>query len=270
MLLKLITFLSLVAPATVIAAEPDAREPTARWVVNFADAQCIARRAYGSAEDPLHLILKAPPLGEVMQVAVMREEGPAAPVQVEATIGIDGRPPIKTNMLAFAPESGGLRVHLLNMPSGDFALVREAKSLQIRSARLNETFALSQMGPLLQVMEECVTDLRQVWNVANPDGTQSALPQRARAELYKLFDPDDYPPGALGRNQSGIVKFVALVDENGRVADCTIIETSGVAALDVQTCAIIQERAKFEPAVGQDGKRTKDAVIQGVRWKLPD
>jgi protein TonB len=58
---------------------------------------------------------------------------------------------------------------------------------------------------------------------------------------------------------------VVLVDEAGKVADCTLLETSGVAALDAQTCAIIQRRARYKPAIGLDGKAARAVDTARIR-----
>ena len=60
-----------------------------------------------------------------------------------------------------------------------------------------------------------------------------------------------------------------MIQENGRVADCTIVETSGVPVLDTQVCAMLTVRAKFEPARGRDGKPAKDSFTGGVIWRMP-
>lgn len=268
MMLKAILILSVLGWSVGGAAQPEVREPTAKWVVNFADAQCIASRAYGSSENPLHLILKAPPLGEVMQVAVVTKGSWPESRQVEANIRVDDGAPLATTMLMFSPPKNNTRVYMMNMPANDFSLVRQAGRLSIRSQGLDETFALSQMEPLLRVVDRCVADLRNVWNIGDPQGAQSVLADRASANMARLFDDTDYPTVALDQGKSGTVRFAVLIDETGRVSDCTIIETSGVAALDAQTCFVVKDRGRFRPARGLDGKPAKDAAIQLVRWKV--
>ncbi len=59
-----------------------------------------------------------------------------------------------------------------------------------------------------------------------------------------------------------------LVDEQGKVADCTVIQTSGVAALDAQSCSVIKLGAKYKPAIGLDGKPAKSAAFQTISWKI--
>ncbi|MFN3389413.1 MAG: energy transducer TonB [Allosphingosinicella sp.] len=269
MLLRTSIFLTLAATSAAgAAAEPELRRPAAQWVVDFDESKCVASRKYGSEAEPIHLVLKAPPLGDVMQLAVMREGKNARADQLPATIGLDDGPALKTNMLRYTPSKGALRVHLLNMASADFAQVRQAKTLSIRSGGLNETFELSQMEPLLKIMDDCVSDLREVWNVGRIPGEPSTHQKRATGSLYHLFSPNDYPGVSLQQGDTGAVRFVMLVDEAGRVADCTVIETSGVAALDTQSCAVAQDRGRFEPARGADGKPAKDALIQRIVWNI--
>jgi TonB family protein len=268
MALSLTIFFAGLAAA---AEQPAAVEPTANWSVQFDDAQCVATRPYGSAEEPLFFVLKAPPIGEVMQIAVMRMGDSRSVDQAEAVIRADERPVLRTNLMMFTPKGANLRVYLLNMTSADFSQVRAAKRLALRSSGLNTTFALSQMGPLLTIVDQCVADLRKIWNVSDPTGEQSKLPQRARprANLASYVRNEDYPAAAITKNQSGVVRFALLIDEQGQVADCTVIETSGVAVLDTQSCAVMKQRAKFEPARGPDGKPAKDALLSAIRWLMP-
>jgi TonB family protein len=269
MMVRGLAFLAMLlwgASSAAAAAAP--REPTGKWKVDFDDAQCVASRNYGSTEEPLHLVLKAPPLGEVMQIAVMRNGGYAPPDQVNATIAIDDQAALKTNLLMFGPKDSKKRVYTLNLPSADFARIRGAKSLTIRSLGLNETFAVSQIEPLLKVMDQCVADLRRVWNLSS-DGATSTLANRATGNPGDWVKSEDYPGVAIMKGASGVVRFVILIDEMGRAADCTVVETSGVAVLDAQSCAVLKQRAKFKPAIGPDGKPAKDAYTARFRWVMP-
>lgn len=258
------------ATAGAVGAAAEPRAPTGKWNVNFGDAQCIAHRDYGTSGKPLRLVLKAPPVGDVMQVAVMHEAGSSSPQQVESIVTIDGRRPFKTNLLMYTPKGAKERIYLLNMPSADFASMRQAKTLSVRSEGLNETFALSEMEPLLKVVDECVADLRRVFNVGAIGPDASRFKRRASANIASLFSDEDYPAVAVMKGQSGRVGFALLIGEDGRVADCTIVATSGVPSLDSQACALLKRRAKFEPARGLDGKPVKDSVVGGIVWRMPD
>ncbi|MEA1013850.1 energy transducer TonB [Sphingosinicella sp. LY1275] len=269
MTLKLMIFMSLIASTSVVhAAASDGVAPTGKWTVNFRDAQCVATRAYGSEKKPLFLALKAPAVGDVMQIAVMQQSYGMGASQVEADIRFDGLAPVKTAMLTFNSDYSKLRVHLLNMPAADFAPARAAQTLKVSAADFREQFALTLMDPLLQVMERCVADLRQAWNADEGQGGRAPGGTRASGNLRNIFKSSDYPDLPLHNEQTGNVRVAALIDEKGRVADCTILETSGWAMLDGQSCAIIKARAIFTPARDASGKPVKDAVIRSVTWRL--
>lgn len=261
---------AVAACLTVLASAARAGPPhpsTGRWVVNFDAAQCLASRNYGTAKNPLFLVLKAPPLGDVMKLAVMRDGPAKEPQQYDATLTFGGSRLLKTSVLAYKLRDGSLITYTTNLAAADFAAFRQAKSLSIRSVGLSENFILSGMAPLLRTMEACVSSLRLVWNVTDPKGSQSKLQRRATANLAVLFSNEDYPAVAIDEGQSGAVEFALLIDEAGKVADCTVIGTSGAASLDSQTCGVLKRRAKFKPAAGADGKPAKDAVIGRIRWK---
>jgi hypothetical protein len=237
-------------------------------VVNFDDAQCVAYRNYGTAEAPLYLSLKVPPLGSVMQLSVMYKGSAIQPDQFDARVTIDARPPIRTNTIIFKNKGAVFRVALINLSLAQFAPVRQSKSIGVQTRGLSETFAISNMDRLFKTIDMCVKDLRSVWNVSDANGEQSKLKRRAAGDLHGLLDGEDYPGVALNQDQSGVVGFAVLVDEAGKVADCTLIETSGVASLDVQTCILLKRRAKFTPAISADGKPAKDAFISRIRWRI--
>jgi TonB family protein len=257
-------FLALAAVAD--APTPEIRQPTGKWVVDFDLAQCTATRNYGTAKDPLYLVLKQPPLGDVIQLALVQRHTNPDPEQLNGQVTFDAHHPSSVSVLAFRRTGSKLRSNLINLSSDQFAEAKLATTIRVKIGRTDERLALTDFGKLLKVMDECVVDLRKVWH-AMPDG-DSQLTQRAQADLQRLFDARDYPIQAARGGMSGTVAVVMLVDERGRVADCTFVGTSGAAVLDAQTCAILKERAKFTPAVGTDGKPAKDAFIQRITWLL--
>jgi TonB family protein len=269
MMLKRLGLLALLTTLAGATSGPTLRVPAAQWNVDFADAQCLASRNYGSAEEPVQLVLKTPAIGDVVQVAIARKGSWRSAVQIIASVAVDGRPPFSVSMLAFSPGSSGLRIYSMNLPAAQFALIRQARTVSVHSDGIDESFALSDMAPLLKIVDGCVADLRQVYNITDSaNGETSSLKVRAKANLISFFTDDDYPGAAQGRDQGGKVKFALLIAEDGRVADCTIIETSGVASLDSQACAILRSRARFRPAADSEGRAAKDAVVGKITWRI--
>jgi TonB family protein len=257
------------ASAIAPQAKAEPRAPTGKWNVNFADAQCVAHRDYGASAKPLRLLLKAPPVGEVVQVAVRQEAFAGEPQQAKVTVTVDGAPPLKTNLLMFTPQGSRERTYLLNLSSADFSAVRQSKTLSLRSRDLNEDFALSGMEPLMKIVDECVADLRLVFNVGVKGEQPTKFRRRASGNVARFFSDSDYPDVSVMKGESGRVGFGLLIAEDGRVADCTIVSTSGVPVLDSQACALLKSRVRLKPAIGVDGKPAKDSVVGGIVWRMP-
>lgn len=262
---------ALSLPPAAVAKEPV--PPTSKWVVNFSDAQCVASRQYGDD----FLVVKVPPLGEVVQLALFSKGSVRGPDQVEGSLRVDGGEPIKISALLF--ESGDKRqmIHSVNLPLDTFAQIRSGRELQWRLPGVTRTMTVTGMNPLMRVMDECVADLRKVWNVRRQSIDEPApaeavapgwTPARGTRRLASWLEDDDYPGVAIQGNQDGVVAFALLVNEQGRVADCTVIKTSGAAALDAQSCIVLRQRATFHPALDPAGKPAKDALVGRIRWKL--
>lgn len=265
------TIRAFVAAALAIAAPTAAAaaplQPTGKWIVHFDEAQCVAQRDYGPKGKPLYLLIKRPPLGRVVQLDVV-DRGHAETRQVDGRVQFDASDPRKVSALSFSPTNTGTRVSLLNLPVDQFAAARTARAIRIEAAALDKTFALADMPGLIDVMDKCVADLRRVWNVSDSKNDSGQVRQDVEGNLRGLFSADDYPFASLLKGESGSVKIALLVDERGKVADCSVIETSGVAMLDAQSCAVVTARAQFTPAMGKDGKPAKDSFIQVINWKV--
>ena len=254
--------------ARPVAAAPV--QPTGKWVVDFAPSQCTAVRDYGTVDRPLALVLKPSVIGDVMTVAIVRGGASPAIGEHSVIIRLDQGPSFPASLLAFSPKSGKQRVEMINLPLETFSAVRRSTLLAIAGTGVaSRSFALSGMVPLMKAMDACLADLQQLWNVSEVARAQLKQAPMSKKSLAKLFDSRDYPSGALNSRQSGSLAFALLIDETGKIADCTVIATSGVATLDSQSCAVVKERAVFDPAVGSDGKPAKSAVIQRIRWEMP-
>lgn len=253
--------------ASAAVGQPLARTTAARWVVDFDDTQCVATRNYGTEERPVYLAIKAPPLARIFQLAVIRPGSGGLPQQYDATITFDGGTPVKTSMLGF--NANGRRIHLMNLQAAEFAPATRARSMRIRaSGALDQSFQLDSMTALFSTIRTCVADLEAYWGgvVESPAGLAPAQPPTGT--LAGIIKSEDYPLQAIDRMQEGSVQMIVLVNEQGRVADCTLAETSGVAVLDAQACYIIKDRARFKPATSGDGKAVRGMFRQRITWRI--
>jgi len=248
--------------------------PTSKWQVNFDEGQCLAQRSYGTPDHPLTLALKAPASGDVIQLAIAGDKGGTSEAeQVGGTVGWNSARAHKVSVLQFKAVDARRRMYLVNLPKAEVAEAAASSATQLHvdlGPRAQYSFALANLPNVMKVMDQCVQDLRTYWNyVEGEAATSPKLRFRASASLPSLFSPADYPRVAVQNYQTGQVEVVLLIRPDGRVADCTLTATSGVASLDSQTCAIIRERARYKPALGLDGKPARDVDHARIRWKMP-
>ncbi len=80
---------------------------------------------------------------------------------------------------------------------------------------------------------------------------------------------NDYPSRALSQEREGTTSFRVTVGPDGKVTDCSVTGSSGHADLDAATCSNVKRRARFEPALGNDGSPTSGSYSNRVTWRIP-
>lgn len=243
-------------------------QPTSKWQVNFAETQCAASREYGSAAKPLTLLFKQPVTGDVIQLAfALAQAGLAEPQQLDARLTWGNGTPEKMSGLTFHSKIGNRQLYVINLPKAEVEAASTVGELSLEGSGLHHRFKLAGLSSMLSVMNDCVKDLRNYWNMSD-EGAPDRVKTHAKAVRSRLFGSDDYPAVSVRREDGGKVGVVLLVGPDGKVADCTLTQTSQVAALDAQTCAILRDRAHFQPAIGLDGKPARDVYHQRINWVM--
>ncbi|MEQ7873259.1 energy transducer TonB [Sphingomonas sp. ASV193] len=97
----------------------------------------------------------------------------------------------------------------------------------------------------------------------------AAVPVKPSQNYASLMRDDDYPQDALDKHETGTVRFAIDIAPDGRVAQCTITQSSGSASLDRRTCDIIRKRARYAPPVDSNGKPATGHDVSSVSWYLP-
>lgn len=252
----------LIGSLTASTAQAEPRQPNGPWTVNFDDSQCVASRDYGNGKDQLRLFLKSPAIGDTFQLGVTRTAERADTNHFEAKIAFDQHPPTPVTMLAFTAVGSKQRAILANLPTKQLDLLRTATVLSFEPGNPEEALSVSGLPQLLRVMDECVADLRQEWNANGIPGGQPS-----KGDWDRILLAHHYPGVGDARLFGGAVTVALLINEAGKVADCSVLESSGVATLGIQACALIAERGKFWPATGADGKSVKSSILKHLDWR---
>jgi hypothetical protein len=239
------------------------------WSLEPSPERCVISRRYGSVESPMTLAFKAPPIGDAVQIVIIRS-GRLIRLKQHNVILTMGTTVAKTTAFSYPLEAGGRRVaHLINLPGADFAALRRASDIDVKvTSSVNRSFSLGPMVNAWTQLDGCLEKLRQTWNLTDTQKAGLASAPQPIVPLHMLFSSRDYPNGALWGGRSGKAGVVLLVDETGAVKDCTLTQTSGNPLLDIQTCRVILARAKFAPATDLHGKPVKGAIEQQILWQM--
>lgn len=107
--------------------------------------------------------------------------------------------------------------------------------------------------------------------VSMPDSTQLfPRPPQAKSYSWSRLTEGDWPDGALEAGRSGTTRVSFDIDAAGKVTTCRVLQTSGHPDLDARSCAIVRERAAYEPARGIDGLADVGRGEQRFDWTTPD
>jgi protein TonB len=97
------------------------------------------------------------------------------------------------------------------------------------------------------------------------DGGGSGGGVRARL-VSGAIGPRDYPKAERRARIEGSVTAGFVVDANGRVADCKVVQSSGNEKLDTITCRLIAARFRYEPARDASGRAISERRGWRQRW----
>ena len=105
------------------------------------------------------------------------------------------------------------------------------------------------------------------------DEEEITEPSRARpvkpiGSPGKWLSYNDYPTAALKGNMEGAVSFRLKIDERGRAKSCRVTGRSGHTELDRSTCRLMLMKARFRPALDEDGRPVESEWGSRIVWKI--
>jgi hypothetical protein len=121
------------------------------------------------------------------------------------------------------------------------------------------------MPALLDDVQKCNGNLQQYWNM---DGKSLRTADVPVGDIRSILTARDYPAEALRKQPQGTTQYQLLVDDKGAVARCDVLVGSGLVTLDSTGCQVIQQKAKFRPAVDAQGKAARSVwTTPPLTWK---
>lgn len=103
-----------------------------------------------------------------------------------------------------------------------------------------------------------------------PTPVAEAIAVKARNNPGEWITQADYKTSWINRGWAGSAGFRLQVGADGRVEGCQITRSTGHAALDEATCALVTRRARFDPARNGAGDKVSGSYASSVLWQIPE
>jgi Gram-negative bacterial TonB protein C-terminal len=119
-------------------------------------------------------------------------------------------------------------------------------------------------------LQQCADDMVKGWGV--DVGTHKSLKRAAypKANPGSWVNFGSYPPKLQRKNQSTVVEFRLDVDEAGAAIGCQLLASDNLDEFGDAVCASLMNRAKFNPAIAEDGQPVRSYWINSVTFMPAD
>lgn len=271
--MKLIAIAALLLQS---AAVPDAtpEKPSGKWSVEYGQSECILSRAYGTAPDLTIVAFKPAALGGSLEVVMLSPGAPTAHRTGKATVTLlPSNRVIESDYDAYGLQKTNQTVTTVNTDDDVSADLETATSVKLDFAKAGtRNIAVPSMKAALAALERCQADLLKGWGVDPTERDRYAGPSKKADSLgdpARWISTADYPASAVQARQEGTTTAVWTIGIDGRVKECRIVRSSGVAALDQATCVSIARRGRYRAALDKQGNPMEFHAMRRVVWRLP-
>lgn len=257
-----IAMLGLPAPA---AAQRLAVE-AGKWNLDYGDIRCSLSRRLGGPQSPV-LTLSSYLGRDEPEIILIRDGSevlPDLPNSVEVVLTPGNH--VARGVPRARRVQGGRIVSIQELGEGFIERFATAQSVrfQTRGRRLFEV-AVPGATAAVAALKACNDDLLQSWGV----DTSVALSRRPRLASGTITNRD-YPMASINAGEQGAVVARFMVGIDGRASNCGVAVSSRFPRLDAQTCTLLVQRLRFEPALDEQNRPAPGLYVQTVRWMLPD
>lgn len=100
---------------------------------------------------------------------------------------------------------------------------------------------------------------------ASPPAFAPATPPR---QIAGEFSGDDYPAVAMRRSVHRPSQVRVAIGPDGRATGCSVVQSSGEAALDERACTILVHRFRWTAATDSAGRPVASSMPYTIEWRV--
>lgn len=269
-------------------------KPVTAWQMHYADDSCRIGRIFGEGEQRVMFYLdRTGPSSSFTMVAAGRPLNGSKRSQfayvrfgerrgerkMPVSLGRQGKlePALIFGSTEFSPADTD---DALGKPDGtNLAVQRDAIRSAIeadigwisfrRAARKAVRLETGSLGKPMAAMRACTDELLTHWGIdleKHKNLKQSVKPANSR---QTWVTPRDYPTHLIAKGQQGNVHFRLSVDAQGKPSACHIQQSTRPQEFDDVVCKRLMQRARFTPAITEDGEAIASYYRSTVRFRIP-
>lgn len=236
-----------------------------KWVVEFADQQCLARRPFSFRGKEVTVAILPWPASDGASLWLLL--GDTGKKLNDAQIMVGGERTKVDGLVLKGQTTTKQFVHAAYLDGPAYARLRSTKLLSISSNQLRGEFTLASLEKVQTLLEACNLDLLNRWGFPQAGNLASfAVPGKS---IVSYFQTSDYPFEAIRDGASGEALVAIRVGVDGQGKSCRLLQSAGHKALDRMTCAVTMRRARYTPARDKTGSPVEAPFITRIRWVMP-
>lgn len=257
------------APAALLAcaSAAEAQEAPARWHVDGSTDRCVLQRRLQGTPVPATFILRTVPASGRYDVILAAPDLPGDLRRIGRSV-ILSLPPGRgaarvAGRTVDLPDSLGEGIVFGPLPAEFAAAFAAAARLELADTdgRALGAWTLPVAARAAEAMAYCEAEKQVEWGADPAAFEPGAVPPRPVGNSAEWLRPQDFgatPNSLVPASYTAV--FRLLIDEQGRAAGCTLIESAGNVEFD-RACRTLSSRARYEPARDASGDPVKSVAV---------
>lgn len=275
------------SPLQAADEAPVVLEPSSPWNVDFGEDKCRLARTFGG-EGNRHVLffeqggpasyfgftVAGPQLERFRsaRIAIRFGEHPVIEVGQHFTGTVESFGPalIYSGMVFVrdGAQNTGFGQRLCSLPEIDLVQAAKVTKISIRKSKREVIFNTGKLTEPVNVLNQCAQCLLNSWGLdLERHRTVKRIPIWINEYTVARAIQASYPESALSKGEQAIIRMRVIVDENGKVAECKLIETTLAKSLDSPACTAMR-RARFEPALDRNGQPMRSYYMTNIIYRV--
>ncbi|MBB3862424.1 hypothetical protein GGQ88_003724 [Novosphingobium hassiacum] len=265
-----------------VRAETLELAPTSDWIMNYAEDSCRLGRTFGENDQAVSLLLDQFAPSDHFRVSLAGK--PVTPFgSASGFAGFSPTPNLTDVRILSGTSANGQPVILL---MGDIDILnrdKEAAKMPLSPSQVaaitqfavtrpkhSITLKTGKMKGALAAMRACTDDLVKLWGLDPVQQTNLSKKPEPMNPPSKWLKSSDYPKKDMLAGAQAVVNFRLMIDETGKPTSCKIQMATNTPEMSARTCSLILQRAKFEPALDNEGRSVPSYYIESARWVIAE